>query len=986
MAQPVWLTPAGSLGTIPEEVFYSLPVLAVEPVVTLSAAIATSFDSKVTFQFTPQSSIPYEIGSTIVTSGFTPSGLNGTYIVTGASIQSVSFVNSTLINRSTITSVESTGSVVTFNFAQTISTMPYPVGSTIVVSGFIPSGYNGTYTVTGATATSVTFANSTTSAVTKYGIVTNFISGNIVNVPGQVQYVLLAGKLPDGIQVQQSGLLSGVPTATVNVQGVPFQVSRDVTSKFTIRASVTKVFNSVPTTRVVDRTFTITVTGQNPPQFVTPSGILGEFFSGTLVNYQVLYEDPDPADVVVVSLIAGSLPPDLTISSSGLISGLVNYNDVGTEIPYTDYNFILELSDGKSSDLRSYSIKIWARSSMTADNTYLTADNTFITADTNADAALPVILNPQGSIGVVRSDNYFAYQFDGVDPNGDPIEYISSSLPPGLTLDINSGWLYGYIPDLGITENTFNFTVRVRQANDPTVISPPYAYTLYVNGSINSDITWLTPSDLGTIFNGATSTFYVEAVSVAGLDLYYRLLSGSDSNLPQGLKLLTSGHIVGKVSFNTFALDGGTTTFDVTPVSGVVKPTTFDMKHTFTVNVYSLDGVISANKTFSITVIREFNEPYDNLYVQAMPPLVDRAVIAAFLEDEDVFQPDLIYRNDDPNFGVATDVIYNHAFGLTAATLEDYYSSLYENHYWKELVLGDIKVAQARDSLGNIIYEVVYSQIIDNLVNNNGVSVGKQVPLAFPLNVNEIDQIDVVFPNSLTDMRIQVIDTVGQISNALPSWMISKQANGQILGFTPAWVIAYAKPGFGDQLAYYVRNAVGQSLNLIDFTVDRYELDRSLSHNWNPVTQEWNPYPPQLTTFDVDAHFEVTAVNDPGLGYNVNDRIKILGSQLDGVNVTNDVYITVTSVNSSTGAILSARSAGNAPILSPGESFTDVSGTTLTGSGTGATWNILAVGEDPTVFDGNSLQFTDPVDMYDPTDQYNKYLVFPKRTIIEPIY
>ena len=31
MAQPVWSTPAGSLGTIPEGVFYSTPLVAVDP-------------------------------------------------------------------------------------------------------------------------------------------------------------------------------------------------------------------------------------------------------------------------------------------------------------------------------------------------------------------------------------------------------------------------------------------------------------------------------------------------------------------------------------------------------------------------------------------------------------------------------------------------------------------------------------------------------------------------------------------------------------------------------------------------------------------------------------------------------------------------------------------------------------------------------------------------------------------------------------------
>jgi len=89
------------------------------------------------------------------------------------------------------------------------------------------------------------------------------------------------------------------------------------------------------------------------------------------------------------------------------------------------------------------------------------------------------------------------------------------------------------------------------------------------------------------------------------------------------------------------------------------------------------------------------------------------------------------------------------------------------------------------------------------LVNAEGVSVSKQVTLPYPTEVAGQGTVTTVYPNSLINMRNQVIDTVGQISNILPLWMTCKQANGDVLGFTPAWVIAYAKPGCGNQIAYY---------------------------------------------------------------------------------------------------------------------------------------------------------------------------------------
>jgi hypothetical protein len=98
-------------------------------------------------------------------------------------------------------------------------------------------------------------------------------------------------------------------------------------------------------------------------------------------------------------------------------------------------------------------------------------------------------------------------------------------------------------------------------------------------------------------------------------------------------------------------------------------------------------------------------------------------------------------------------------------------------------------------------------------------------------------------------MRDQVIDVVGQISTKLPLWMTSKQTDGRILGFTPAWVICYTQPNRSRQIAYYIQTQFGERLNLVDFKVDRYTLDRALSENWDTITQNWTPTP-NLTTFD----------------------------------------------------------------------------------------------------------------------------------------
>lgn len=801
-----------------------------------------------------------------------------------------------------------------------------------------------------------------------------------------VYYKVIAGALPPGIQIDETGALSGNPTARASVEGVPLQVTQDTTSTFAVRAYTAAGL-------LADRTFSLTISGQSVVSWFTPAGSIGTYLDGVQVtDLQVSYTDSDRYAVDVVTLIAGALPPGLSVSTTGVISGYITPNPNST-VTETVYSFTLRVSNGFTSDVRTFSIGVYARNLMTADNTIVTGDNTYITADTYP-ITPPIITTPTGSIGSTRSDNYFAFQFQGQDYYGNPFKFVAdTALPPGLTLDPNSGWLYGYIPFGGVMETIYNFKIQVYESGNPSNHSDPYSYSLTITGPVNSDVIWLTPSDpvavaqnpssLGTITNGATSTFYVEAQNVSGLPLQYRLVSGSASRLPQGLDLLPSGTIAGRVSFDTFALDGGTTTFDV-GLNTVRQPTTFDMVATFTVNAYSINGLVNVTKTFSITVVRAYQEPYDNLYIQAMPPESDRVILNNLLQNPTIFPPALIYRNDDPNFGVANRVIYEHAYGLTASTLDSYVASLNENHYWKDLVLGEIKTARALDDSGNVLYEVVYSEVVDNLVNNAGESVGKEVVLPFPIDANTANEVDVVFPNSLVDMRTQVIDSVGQVSNVLPRWMLSKQADGSVLGFTPAWVIAYTNPGQSGQIAYNIETMFTSKLNIINFRADRYELDGFLTKNWNRDQQYWGfedsvviPHPPSLTTFDYNGTppFSLVKSYQPG-------NIVLYQSVIDDVIIAK-VYVCKLATTPGTLPTDTVHWSDNGADIAFWINNSNVLTTWEDNLQTLANWTYAT--PPGTTFDGNSLLFTAPVDMYSPTNttDYDSYLLFPKRNILE---
>ena len=871
-----------------------------------------------------------------------------------------------------------------------------------------------------------------------------------------VRYRLISGELPGGIQLSSNGIIEGVPLSKATVQGVPFAIDQDLTSKFAVRAFTEKIVDGrVVVDRFSDRTFTITVAGQDIPSFITPTGLVATFTDAGPASVQIEFFDNDLDDDLQCVIALGALPPGLTIANSGVISGIIPPIAASTL-----YTFSVALTDGKSSNLREFAIQV-----------------------NKSDVTRPFLLNATPSlIGTFRNDNFFAYRFEGFDFGAQTLEYVlvsddsSLEIPPGTQLDSETGWLYGYIPDLGITELTYRFRVQVRELANPSVASPVYNFSINIVGFVDTNVTWLTPENIGVINNGEISTLQVEAVNFADRSLQYQLEpgrypvpdSGVYNKLPQGLTLLPTGEIAGRVSFNTFSLDNGATTFDQNiRTRFVTQPTTFDLTYRFTVNARSSDGLINVFKEFVITVNRKYNEPFENLYCQAMPPKNDRELISSLLQNSDIFPTNLIYRKDDLYFGVAKNVIYEHAFGLRTATLNDYVTALQENHYWKNLTLGSIEVAQARDSTDRVIYEVVYSRVIGGLLNDRGQSVSKEVTWPYTINIAGEPPITTVYPNSLINMRDQVIDVIGQVDVVLPLWMTSKQQDGRVLGFTPAWVIAYVRPGFGEQIAYNVRTQFGTQLNRVDFEVDRYSLDRTLSKNWDPTTESWTP-PGAETSFDLEYHYRVA--NDStipgGLGYRVGDQIRVLGTQIGGATPRNDVLLTVNDVDSF-GSIIEVFCTGTAPLLSNNETFTGVVGTnvesgagarftvkrvntgyfvTVTNSGagystgdtliipgsalggvnstndcvltvtnTGSAGQILQVDQqglaaagveiyfnlsatkqygsgavfdfvvnsgEITVFDGTSLRFIAPVDNYDTGNEFDKYLVFPKRTIL----
>jgi hypothetical protein len=693
-----------------------------------------------------------------------------------------------------------------------------------------------------------------------------------------VYYKLIAGALPDGIQVKTNGHIEGTPRASVKVSGVPLPVGKDITTKFAVRAYTT-VGSQV--SRVNDRTFQLTVTGQDIPTFVTPPGLLGTFYDGSTISYQILFSDDDPNDTVVVSVASGKLPNGLSISSFGLITGYIapvallpstaiagwdRSTTKWDEFPYDfttrssnkRYQFSLQITDGKDINIRTFEMFVISRDSISADSTEFTADHdNFVTVDATTNR-LPFLVdfdNITNDLGVFNHNNWFAYKFDALDLDGEPVAYTVSSLaglPPGLSINTNTGWLYGNISDIGIAQLTYTFSVQVYQVSNPSVVSLVYNFSITIKGGAEEEIKWVSSDFLGTISNGGTSMFNVTATTNTVRHIKYKLkATGVYNKLPQGLKLLESGNIVGNVTFNTYTLDAGTTTFDDQLSTRLkINKTTVDMNRQFTVNAYTDDGLLSVFKTFTIKVLRIFNEPFETVYANASPPASDRGIISALIGNPSIIPLSLVYRNDDPSFGIANKVQYVHAHGVKSATVNEYISALEKNHYRKSLLLGEIKTAQALDSNDNVVYEVVYTDIVDTAAIEGTIPAAE---LKWSSAIPNGAVNNTVYPNSLISMRNYMLGKLGHHETTLPLWMISKQKDGSIPFFVRAWVIAYCKPGQSNRVIYNIKQIFTSKLNDVDFDIDRYTVNRQLTKNWVPsetsLPGSW--LPAEITTFDL---------------------------------------------------------------------------------------------------------------------------------------
>jgi len=346
--------------------------------------------------------------------------------------------------------------------------------------------------------------------VTERNILT--IQLTATSAAGPLSYTVIAGQLPRGLRLE---------SATGLIRGSATEVRRFTTSRFVVRADDGQ--------DIEDRTFSISVDGYDVPRWLTEEGFLqvgnGENYfvlDNSYVNFHLSAIDSDEiaGDNLEYYLIpsGGELPPGLSLSKDGVISGFTDpifaleniasptgaFDTNGYDITYFDrpeaktngfdtylydnvtfdysepsrgprrlskfYTFIIAVSDGVNEVRRVFRIWVVTEEFLQADNSIIQVDTNLFRSDNTGDRV--PLWTTDSYLGRYRADNYVTIFLDVYDPpslsgtityfllNVNPDDGSPSVLPPGLLLDSITGELAGRVPYQNAVTKTYKFTMQ----------------------------------------------------------------------------------------------------------------------------------------------------------------------------------------------------------------------------------------------------------------------------------------------------------------------------------------------------------------------------------------------------------------------------------------------------------------------------------------------------------------------------------------------
>jgi len=285
------------------------------------------------------------------------------------------------------------------------------------------------------------------------------------------------------------------------------------------------------------------------PQWKTKSGLIATIEEKVSFSKQLLADDP-AGQSLTYSKIAGTIPPGITLSDKGLLSGVPSEVDRRKE-----YNFVVRVTDG------TYKV-----------------DRTFTIVLLGSDA--PVWTTASGNILTVNNGDYVDFVLQATDQDDSIIEYsiVSGSLPDNLTLNKKTGKISGVVAYTPTPTQVYTFTARASDG----VHNSDRQFTITYELTDVADLYWLQAADsiIGRIKHQNYNVVNVNVYDPGDTPAYsgqttlrYSLSSGS---LPPGMSVSElSGEIHGLVPLIYDTLTTYTFTIQVIKSSPLFVDKTF---------------------------------------------------------------------------------------------------------------------------------------------------------------------------------------------------------------------------------------------------------------------------------------------------------------------------------------------------------------------------------------------------------------------------
>jgi hypothetical protein len=776
-----------------------------------------------------------------------------------------------------------------------------------------------------------------------------------------IVYSLIAGSLPAGMSITSTGLLTGTPAEVAKRTLYTFVVRATAGSAITDRSFTLDVAGAdAPSfTTVAGQLNKPLSTVYTADSSSTCDSILSTadttgnvtVLDGSYIEYDIVATDTDTAagQNLVYEVVQGSLPSGVTMTTGGKISGVValkideNYGPQGgydfdafpdysamtpsdggiatdpqniydrtvfSKSRSINYDFIVRVTDGVSSIDRNFNIFVYSADYWIVSNSQVTIDQTLIRDNSitmDLHTGRPPVFTTDADLGTFRHDNNILIRIDvsDFDPLQANLEYsiTSGALPTGLSIDLDSGEIYGTLDRQSAIEVDYTFTVRANRvvATGLNTFSER-TFTMKVVGQIDIGINFTTSDIVGTLTADIPSILSIEAMAEeADRVLSYTVTSGA---LPTGITMSDAGNLIGTIDPSDF--------------------TDSTRAFTFTVTVSDQYQASATTKEFTLNISIPYTEKeYGNMTGHATS-FIDQNVFYNIAQDQNINSPEYIYRPEDPSFGMRNNAEMLLLAGLEAQTLTVFQQQMEQNHAPKTLYFGDIKTAEAKEA-GVVKYEVVYVEMKDSMVNSNGESVASSItlrdaiakpvlgPRASSINATtdyeeyeittdgglsfstsgskvryanqlsaDLGYISTLYPNAVANMRSRMKSLGHKEYTYLPLWMRTTQSDTLApLGYVMAVPICYCKPGTSARLKKRIKDKQLEFKN-IQFIIDRYTVSKSV------VSPEVFTADGSTTTFELNE-----IIHEQDILVKEGTSIVYVGNGVTADNNTDPTWLTV---------------------------------------------------------------------------------------------